>query len=182
MKWTNIHRLIRHFPAPSLLLIKGVIQSLPISVQDETDYLTVNACNPIRLGRHTESVHKIMVSLARSVVVAMALPQLAVAGEYLSDLEVEKLFSGKTYFEDASQDFTFKTYKEFQFRDDGTVNYRIYWTDGLWQTDFPWRVKKDGRLCIPNNRGKEKCRFVQVDGRKILLFNKKGELKATFTP
>lgn len=123
-----------------------------------------------------------MVSVSTLVLVAVALPPSAMAGPYLSETEVEELFSGRTYYQDASQDVAYKTYKEFQFRKDGTVNYRIYWTDGLWQTEFPWRVKQDGRLCIPNKRGEEKCRFVRVDGRKVLLFNKNNELKATFTP
>ena len=123
-----------------------------------------------------------MVSRAIFVIGAMASPCPAFANQYLNESEVTELFAGKTYYVDVSQDVAFKTTKEFQFRENGTVNYRIYWTDGLWQTEFPWRVKKDGRLCIPNNQGKEKCRFVRVDGRKVLLFNKKGELNTTFTP
>lgn len=123
-----------------------------------------------------------MVSRSTFVAIAAALPPLAAAGQYLGASAVHELFAGKTYYVDVSQDIAYHKFKEFQFREDGTVDYRIYWTDGLWHTEIPWRVKDDGRVCFPNRHGTEKCRFVQVEGRKVLLFNKKGELKMTFTP
>lgn len=107
----------------------------------------------------------------------------SIADNYLSREEVKSVITSRDWYLPVHNHFAlgYVAVKRFRFHDGGRLEFAYLGQIASYE-DLKWKVKRDGRLCIPDLKYVMKCRFVRQDGEYLQNFNKKGVLKYTFSP
>lgn len=116
-----------------------------------------------------------------TTVVAVFSAQVVASG-YLTKAEVEERLLARTYYiamtgpEIGHYDVAGTVaLKSFRFLENGKIDYRILGMAAKenWRGELDWKVKPDGRFCMPNLKGRMRCLFVREEDDYLRMFNRK---------